>query len=223
MDSTAWQGLNASFVADGMQRLNGAAFAREHELRGLTALTGRVAIGPAYTVRVRAARNPAGNERQRWFDAIDQAPKGSVFVIQANDDVGAAVFGEMVALRLHTLGVAGAVVDGYSRDIQQIRDIGLAYWTRTITMRGMIPDEADTETGVVLDIGGTTIRPGDLVAADADGVVVCPQAAAEQALGIARTFRDSEVVTERELRKGARLLDVYPSKTSIPLAGGKRD
>jgi 4-hydroxy-4-methyl-2-oxoglutarate aldolase len=215
MEAEDLYGLNASLVADAMQRTAGASFARQQEIAGLEALSTRPALGPAYTVRVRNATTKTGQERARWFAAIDNAPSGSMFVIQANEDIGAAVFGEMVALRLHALGLSGAVVDGYSRDIQQIRDIDFPYWTRAATARGMIPDDADTESGVILEIGGVQIAPGDLIAADADGVIVCPKAYTAEVLMVSRTFRNSESITQEKLRAGQRLIDVYPSKTSI--------
>ena len=217
MTQADFEGLNASFIADAIQRLHGADFVRQHELLGFSALTSRAALGHAYTVRVKVATSKTGEERRRWFDAIDNAPAGSIFVIQASEDVGAAVFGEMVALRLHAIGLAGAIVDGLSRDIQQIRDIGFPYWTRFITMRGMIPDDADTHVGDEVKIGDVSIKPGDLISADCDGVVVCPKDKVQEVLGVARTFRDSEVLTQHKLRSGGRLLDAYPSKTSIQL------
>lgn len=212
-------GLNASLVADALQRLDGIDAARRGELAGIRALTGHVAVGPAYTVRVRPARQRSGDERARWFAAIDNAPPGAVLVIQAHRDIDSAVFGEMVALRFQSIGLVGVVVDGYSRDINQIRDIGLPFWTRDITMRGMLPDDADTESGVTLTIGAATIAPGDLVAADGDGVFVCPAARLSDVMPTAHTFRDSEVITQKKLRSGQRLFDVYPSKSAIALGG----
>lgn len=217
MTDTDFTGLNASLVSDAMEKIGGFDFAKSHELTGFTPITGKAALGYAYTIRVRRAVEKKGDERQRWFAAIDDAPAGAMFVIQADEDVQAAVFGEMVALRLHTTGLAGAIVDGYSRDIQQIRDIGFAYWTRLITPRGMSPIDADLQAGVSLSIRGVTVNAGDLIAADADGVFVCPAAQATEVLAISRTFRDAEVVTQEQVRKGARLFDVYPSKASIQI------
>ncbi len=215
--NTDFDGLNSSFIADAIQRLHGPDFVRKHELPGFSALTPHAALGYSYTVRVMLATSKTGDERKRWFDAIDGAPPGAFFVIQAGEDVGGAVFGEMVALRLRAIGLAGAVVDGPSRDIQQIRDIGLPYWTRSITMRGMLPDDADTQVGGDIKIGSAIIRPGDLIAADCDGVVVCPRDKSQDVLGVARTFRDSEVSTQQQVRSGGKLLQAYPSKTSIKL------
>jgi regulator of RNase E activity RraA len=217
MNADDVRGLNASLVADAMQRLRGAAFAQAGEVAGLTALTGLAAVGPAYTVRVGPALERRGDERRRWFDAIDRAPAGAIFVIQADPALTAAVFGEMVALRLHALGLRGAVVDGFSRDLQPIRDLRLPYWTRGITMRGTIPDELDTTPGIPVTIGAVTIRPGDLIAADADGVIVCPAEDHGEVLEVSRAFRDSEVITQQRVRGGDRLYDCYPSKSSISL------
>ncbi len=211
-------GLNASLVADAMQRVGGIPYVRSQQLAGFLPQSGRPAIGLAYTVRVRFAKERKGDERARWFDAIDNAPAGAMFVIQADEDVGAAVFGEMVALRLHKLGLAGVVVDGMARDILQLREIGLPFWTRATSPTGMVPDDADTSPAVTLDIDGVSVEPGDLIAGDADGVMVCPASRIEEVLSVARTYRDSETQTITKLLNGQALIDVYPSKTSIDIA-----
>ncbi|MET4808226.1 hypothetical protein [Limibacillus sp. MBR-115] len=207
--------LNASLIADAMQRVGGVSFVRGQQLSGFQPQSGKPAVGLAYTVRVRFAQEKTGEERARWFDAIDTAPGGAIFVIQADEDVGAAVFGEMVALRLNRRGLAGVVVDGDARDVLQLREIGLPFWTRGATPTGMIPNDADTSVAVTLEIDGVEVAPGDLVAADADGVMVCPAERIEEVLSVARAFRDSEAVTVENLKAGHALIDVYPSKTSI--------
>ncbi len=210
-------GLNASLVADAMQRVGGVPFVRGQQLAGYQPQSNKPAVGLAYTVRVSYAHNKTGEERAQWFSAIDNAPPGAMFVIQADEDVGAAVFGEMVALRLNKLGLAGVVVDGSTRDILQLRELGLPFWTRDTTPTGMIPNDADTSIGVTLELDGINIAPGDLVAADADGVMVCPAEKAEEVLAVARAFRDSELVTIEKVNAGEALIDVYPSKTSIAI------
>lgn len=211
-DRVTMTGLNASLICDAMQRTQGKSLVRAQELLHLQAIGGRAVVGPAYTVRVSPIQTPTGEERAKWFSAIDDAPRDAVFVIQAAGDVGGAVFGEMVALRLAAIGVAGVVVDGPTRDLGPIKEIGIPFWTRNVTMRGMIPEDGFTEVGVPLAINQTLVQPGDLVAADPDGVIICPKDLCSEVLPVAKQFLESEETTQTKVRAGGRLFDVYPSK-----------
>lgn len=209
-------GLNASLLNDAIEKLAGHEVSRHQCCRGLRPILRQLpAIGPAYTMRLTRARTLDGGERERVMSAYDAAPAGAVVVVETVGDLGGGVIGDVVAARLKFLGVKAAVVDGCVRDVLGIEQYGVPVWTREISMAGMVPGQLHVEIGVTVSIGGVTVRPGDLVAADMDGVFVCPAAHATEALALARSFLDSETQTHAKVAAGMSIVDAYPSKSKL--------
>jgi regulator of RNase E activity RraA len=135
-------------------------------------------VGPAFTVRCPPADN------LMLHAAIYRAAPGSVVVVQAGD-IDYAVAGGNVCAVAQRRGIAGFVVDGVIRDLGEVRAMGFPVFAR-----GVIPvpgvKRAVTALNVEVRCGGVTVRGGDLVVADEEGVVVVPAARREQILADAR-------------------------------------
>ncbi len=128
-------------------------------------LPGLAMVGPAVTVTCHDDHLP-------MFAALRAAPPGSVLVV-ATDGHRRAVSGELFATEARRRGLAGIVVDGYVRDMRGLRTIGLPVFARgTCPASGTTQDPGTVGTEVVA--GGVQVRPGDLVAADDDGVIAAP-------------------------------------------------
>lgn len=103
--------------------------------------------------------------------ALDQAQAGDVLVIAAAGQRETAMIGEILGGHLHALGGAGIVCDGAVRDVAALAKLdGFAVFTRFVTPRGPISAERGA-VGEPVVVGGCTVRPGDLVLGDDDGVV----------------------------------------------------
>ena len=134
-------------------------------------LPGLAMVGPAVTVLCHDDHLP-------MFSALRAAEPGSVLVV-ACDGHRRAVSGELFATEARRRGLAGIVVDGYVRDMRGLRSIGLPVFARgTNPASGSTTDPGAVGTGVV--VGGVQVRPGDLVAADDDGVIAAPGPAADR-------------------------------------------
>ncbi|MGQ1838658.1 RraA family protein [Kocuria turfanensis] len=156
---------------------------------------------PAYTVQ------GAGGDNLALHHAVANAPAGHVLVA----DLGGASFGhwgEVLAVAAQQRGIVGLVIDGGVRDVEEMRELGFPVFSCNNTVRGtrkLFPGAL----GADIHLGGVPVATGDLVVADADGVVIIPrhrvQAVLEQA--------DERIAKEQEifeaLRSGATTLTLY--------------
>src|SRR5882757_922019 len=135
--------------------------------------SGRVA-GPAFTVRC-----PPGDNLM-LHAAIYRAEPGSVIVVESGDTDYALAGGNVCAIA-HRRGVEAFVLDGVIRDIGEVREDGFP-----VHARGVVPIPGRKEVVSPLNepvtCGGVTVRAGDIVVADEDGVVVVPAARADEVL-----------------------------------------
>ena len=152
---------------------------------------GLKAVGPALTVWTYPG------DWAKPVEAIDQAEPGSVLFIDVRGE-GPAVWGEEATKSCITRGLAGVVINGAIRDSREIGELDFPAFSALRTPNAGEPKGMGM-IGVPLKIGETTIRTGDWVIADDDGVIVVP---AEQAVAVANR---SMSVMERERREKAEI------------------
>ena len=126
--------------------------------------------------------------------AVVLAQPGDVLVINCGGYLNAGVFGEMLALSCMAKGIAGVVIDGSCRDVNDLIDLGFPTFVRGVNPRGTIKDTCGAVGGEVL-CGGVTVRTGDIVVGDCDGVVVIPREEADTILdkALAKKKREDEM------------------------------
>jgi regulator of RNase E activity RraA len=140
--------------------------------------------------------------------ALDHIRPGDVVVINAFGYDGRGIMGDNLAQRFELHGAAGAVVDGYVRDRDIIAELGFPVFARGLNPAGPWKNGPGT-IGEPVAIGGVVVFPGDIVVADSDGVIVVPQARAEEVLEGASAIveleasKDAEVVELRAQRTGS--------------------
>ena len=144
-------------------------------------------IGPAYTVRI------LGKDSCAMYRAIEEAPAGSVLVIdRCGDEVYAAV-GEMVARYAKGAGLAGIVLDGPATDSLWIEEMDFPVFCTGISVATTNVWGISGEYNVDVSCGGATVHPGDLIFGDADGVVVM------EPTGYEENLEKAEAATAREV------------------------
>ena len=195
--------LDSCAVSDALDALglNGAAL-------GLHALPGGVRVaGRVLTVDLRpadsagAAPAPAA-PRHLGTAAVEAAAPGEVIVVSAGGRTDAAGWGGVLALAAVTRGVAGVVVDGACRDVDEARDLGLPVYARTgvpRTARGRLREVAWNEP---VEVAGVAVRPGDAVIADGSGVVFVPSGQAAAVLARAEAIAAREAAMADRVRAG---------------------
>jgi 4-hydroxy-4-methyl-2-oxoglutarate aldolase len=162
--------------------------------------------GPAFTVTC-----PPGDNL--WIHrAIYAAAPGDVLVVATGDTTAQwGYWGEIMTVAAQTVGLAGLVLQGGTRDHDALADIGLPVYSLGPCIRGTIKDKAGDRgrLGEPVDIGGITVEPGDLVVGDTDGLVAIPAATIDDviAAGHQRVAKERDVIDA--LRAGASTLDLY--------------
>ncbi|MFN8542383.1 MAG: RraA family protein [Thermomicrobiales bacterium] len=148
-------------------------------------------IGPAYTLRQAAKGRavPHDEDRTRQRDVVGElAQPGDVIVIDVGGRTDVCTWGENHSMRAQSRGIAGLVVHGAVRDSAWIARLGFPVLCRGVSPVASKWDLESVAINEPVTIGGVLIRPGDLIYADADGVIVIPSeqisAVLERALAI---------------------------------------
>ena len=147
---------------------------------------------------------------QHALDLIDEAPAGSVIVISIEGgEPDVAVWGGLMTAGAVANGHVGAVLDGCVRDLTEIRrDYGFPVYARAVSPGTTLGRFRTVASQVPVRVGGIMVHPGDLVVGDVDGVVVVPQAHAEEVLRVSIEIDEREleqaklIMAEKSLRKG---------------------
>jgi 3-hexulose-6-phosphate synthase/6-phospho-3-hexuloisomerase len=138
--------------------------------------------------------------------AIDAAEKGDIIVIDAAG-VGPAIWGELATHSALQRGVAGVVIDGAIRDINDIRQMRFPAYSRLITPNAGEP-KGFGEIGVPVIVGGKKVETGDWLLGDDDGVVVLPKSIATEYANRAMDVLERENRIRAEIKEGSTLSKV---------------
>lgn len=192
-------------LADAIEQVTGRQGHLDPTIR--PQINDRRMIGPAVTVACAAT-----HERlppQHSLDLIDSAAPGSVVVIGVEGRTDLALWGGLMSAGAFARGLAGAVLDGGVRDIVEIkREYDWPVYARAATLGIMIGRFKTVASNVPVSCGGVIIHPGDIVVADADGIVAVPHAhaAAIAAAALEIDERENEqakfIVEEKSVLKG---------------------
>lgn len=147
---------------------------------------------------------------QHALDLIDEASAGSVIVISIEGGQSeVAVWGGLMTAGAVANGHAGAVLDGSVRDLTEIRrDYGFSVYAREVSPGTTLGRYKTVASQVPVCVGGVIVHPGDIIVGDVDGVVVVPQAKAQEVLLMAQEIDAREleqaklIIAEKSLRKG---------------------
>jgi 3-hexulose-6-phosphate synthase / 6-phospho-3-hexuloisomerase len=178
------------------------AMHRKGAMTGIVSVCGNVKmVGRAVTVQTFAG------DWAKPVEAIDVAEKGAVIVINNDGGTHVAPWGELATLSCVKKEIAGVVIDGAVRDIDDIRAMKFPLFAKAVVPNAGEPKglgEINAEIGCC----GQIVRPGDWIIGDESGVVVIP---AERAYEIARRaleVRKNEERIREEIRRGSTLSEV---------------
>ena len=125
-------------------------------------------VGTALPILTRAGDNLAIHR------ALDDAQPGDVLVINGQGDLSRALIGDLIGQIMVNKGVLGAIIDGATRDAETLAAQGLVIFARAATPAGPFKNGPGV-IGAPVAVGGVVVSPGDIVVADADGVVIVPR------------------------------------------------
>jgi regulator of RNase E activity RraA len=209
-------------ILAGLREVSTATLASLLRKRGLNGLTldglrstrpGVRMAGYARTVRYLPLREDlsvmsAGMNAQKR--AIEEIRPGEVLVIEARGDPAAGTIGDILGLRAQVRGAAGIVTDGAIRDSAALARLEIPTYHAGVHPAVLSRRHVPWESGVAVACAGVTIRPGDILVGDADGVVLLPPAIAAEVLADAREQERQEEFIATRVARGEPIEGLYP-------------
>jgi len=191
--------------------LRDAGVATAHEAAGRIGL-----LGPAIRAR-QAGTTIAGSaitvschpgDNLMLHAAMEVCQPGDVLVVTTTSPSTDGMFGDLLATSAAAHGVVGLVIDAGVRDLASLREMGFPVWSRAVHAQGTVKASPGS-VNVPVVAAGQLVRPGDIVLADDDGVLVLPVAAGPAVVDAA-TRRLANETDKRERLAGGELgVDMY--------------
>ncbi|WP_328634896.1 4-carboxy-4-hydroxy-2-oxoadipate aldolase/oxaloacetate decarboxylase [Streptomyces sp. NBC_00356] len=150
--------------------------------------------------------------------AVEQCGEGDILVVTTTSPSTDGMFGELFATALQKRGVRGIVTNAGIRDTSELREMGFHAWSAAVSAQGTVKATGGS-VNVPVVIGGETIRPGDVIVADDDGVVVVPRERAAEAAEKSQAREEKEAATRAAFLEGQLGLDRYGLRDTLKRLG----
>ena len=176
--------VEVASVSDALEQLTGQRMYMSHHMQPI--FTTKFA-GFARTVQLK--KDEGTNDPKAlsgMLAAIDEGSENSVYVMAVEDGADIAGMGGLMGTAMAARGYSGAIIDGGVRDVAYLRKIGFPVYATGIVPSTSVHHYRFGGSQVALKCDGVTVAPGDIVAADSDGVVVIPRAKAVEVLNLAQ-------------------------------------
>jgi regulator of RNase E activity RraA len=198
--------LGASQLADALDRVGRRSRCLAPDV---VPVSGTRVEGRAFPFAVRRVDGRSAEPYRGLLSALDAVPAGAVVVIPGGRASDAALFGELMATACVARGAAGAVCEGYVRDLAAVRALGFALFAC-----GTVPYDVDGRLEIVghgepVDVDGVRIEPGALVVGDEDGVVIVPADVEAEVLAAARAKAAKEAEFRAAVAEGMAPSEAY--------------
>ena len=158
-------------------------------------LAGTRVAGPARTVKC------GQDDNLMVHAAMAEVQPGEVLVLTMPEPRPVGIVGDLLATQAKAHGAAGILIDAAVRDIDTLAELGLPIWARWVRVKGATKDIPGT-IGEPVQMGGATIRQGDIVVMDADGAAVVEAERVDDVLEASRRREDNERVKRIKLQAG---------------------
>jgi 4-hydroxy-4-methyl-2-oxoglutarate aldolase len=168
--------IEEKFITLPTTGISDALYGFNHMDSGIKPLKASYKIsGRAFTINI-----PPG-DNTGILRGMREARPGDVLVVDGKGFTERAVAGDFVIGLIMNLGLQGIIIDGAIRDIKGIRDLDFPVFCRASTIAASTK-AAKGDIQVPISCGGVSIRPGDLIVGDEDGVIVIPKGKEEEIL-----------------------------------------
>jgi regulator of RNase E activity RraA len=180
----SYRHVEVASVSDALEQLTGRKMYLSHKMQSIFPTK---FAGFALTVKL---SKDEGNKDPKALSgmlaAIDQGSQNSVWVMVVEDGADIAGMGGLMGTAMSARGYSGAIIDGGVRDVGQLRKIGFAVYATGIVPSTSVSHYRFAGANIPVTCDGVEVQPGDIVAADGDGVVIVPRARASEVLAVAQ-------------------------------------
>lgn len=173
--------------------------------------TNKRIAGVVQTVRLTEKAPEGGSKRHLGTAAIEASDDKTVIVVEQRTGIDCAGWGGVLANAAKVKGVRGVIMEGPARDVDEYEEIGFPVFSRYTTphtARGRVWEESFGEAIMVGEEHTTAVHAGDLVIADASGVVFLPAGRAEEIIAMAEKVAEKERLMTADVLAGKPVSEV---------------
>jgi 4-hydroxy-4-methyl-2-oxoglutarate aldolase len=212
------QRLDACAVSDALDQ-----FSLPASVTGLRSLSIRRRVsGRVTTVKLAAGNALASSDSRHLCTlAIDKCETGSVIVVEQRTGIECAGWGGILSTAAQARGVAGVIVEGLARDINEAADLGFPIYGRGATARTARGRIHEAATDCPILVGDVSVNSGDYVVADSSGVAFLPASRIEEILVAAERIATKEGMMVKAVLGGQRVSEVMGRNYERLLGGDK--
>lgn len=150
--------------------------------------------------------------------AAEMIAPGDVLVVACSSVSTDGAFGDLLATSLKARGAKGVVLDVGCRDAAEISAMKFPVWSRAVSAKGTVKASLGS-VNVPVVCAGVYVKPGDVVVADDDGVVIVPRLEAAAVARAGEEREKKEAGSRARLQKGELGLDIYGMRKQLEEKG----
>jgi len=199
--------LNAAVISDILDRLGVREQAMRADIRPV--YQGAIVVGRAYTVLTTDIFQAIDDPYKGEIEAVDSLKSNDIMVVCTNRSTRTCLWGELLSTAARARGARGIVIDGYTRDVAQIKAMQFSTFATATSVVDSAGRSTVVDHGCPVNCGDVLVNTGDIIFGDIDGVVVIPKELEEEVIPLALEKVDKENLTRNELLKGTMLKTVY--------------